>query len=194
CWVVGLLLTPSGLRVPSCRSYYTKGYCAATGRPYRKQTELAAQLIAAAAVPAGAKAVVLGDTAFEAKLIRSACAARGFGWVVPLNPERVLAGPKPRPKVASLVQDLSARPFTAVRLVPGRGAYAAQRRAAPCRVGPRAKARTFYVHSERRAVHNVGAVLLVFSTKERPKRGQAVRVQKVRMSDGVGLSAAGVVE
>lgn len=193
-FVVGLLLTPSGLRVPCCRCYYTADYCRARGLPYRKQTELAAELIGALAVPAGAAVVVLGDTAFEAKDIRAACAARGFTWVVPVNPERVLAGPKPRPKVSALAAGLAAEHFEAVRLVPGRGARAAQRRAARCRVGPKAKARTYYVHAERRAVHNVGDVLLVFSTKEEPRPGREVCVQKVLMSDGLSLTAAALVE
>jgi hypothetical protein len=59
--------------------------------------------------------VVLGETAFEAADIRAACAERGFAWVVPLNPERVLAGPKPRPKVLSLVSGLAAERFEAGR-------------------------------------------------------------------------------
>jgi hypothetical protein len=192
-FVMGLLITPSGLRIPSCRCYYTQGHCQAQGLAYHKQTELAAALIRAVAVPAGAPVVVLGDTAFEAQEIRAACAARGFPWVVPINPERVLAGPKPRPKVKSLSEGLAAERFEAVGLVPGQGAYAAQARAARCRVGPRAKARTFWVHSERRAVHNVGEVLLVFSTKEQPKAGERVRVQKVLMSNALALGAAEVV-
>jgi hypothetical protein len=193
-FVLGLLLAPSGLRIPCCRCYYTGTYCRDRGLAYRKQPELAAELIRALAVPAGAGVVVLGDTAFEAKVIRQACAERHFHWVVPVNPERVLAGDKPRPKVKSLSAGLSAEHFEAVRLVPGQGAYAAQRRAARCRVGPKSKARTFYVHAERRAVHNVGEVLLVFSTKEQPQAGQAVPVQKVLMTDAVALPAAPVVE
>jgi hypothetical protein len=193
CFVCGLLLTPSGLRIPCCRCYYTQPYCQAKGRTYQTQPELAAALIRQLAVPAGARVVVLGDTAFEAKAIRTACAERGFVWVVPINPERVLAGAKPRPKVKSLACGLSAAHFEAVRLTPGQGAFAAPQRAARCRVGPRANARTFWVHPERRAVHNVGDVLLVFSTKEQPKAGQAVPVQKVLMTNDTGLSAAEVV-
>src|SRR5262249_36060933 len=155
--------------IPCCRCYYTESYCRDQGRTYRKQPELAAELITTLAVPAGAEVVVLGDTAFEAQDIRRACAARQFRWVVPVNPERVLAGAPPRPKVRSLATGLAAEHFEAVRLVPGHGAYTAQRRAARCRVGPKGKVRTFYVHPERRAVHNVGAVLLVFSTKEQPQ-------------------------
>jgi hypothetical protein len=194
CFVCGLLLTPSGLRIPCCRSYYTRGYCPGRGLTYRKQTQLAADLIDALAVPQGARVVVLGDTAFEAKDIRAACQRRQFLWVVPVNPERVLAGPKPRPKVASLAQQLSAAQFQAVRLVPGQGPYAAQRRVARCRLGPKVKARTFYVHPERRAVHHVGDVLLVFSTKDKPQPGQPVRVQKALMTNGVALGPRRVVE
>ncbi len=193
-FVCGLLLTPGGLRIPCCRCYYTQAYCRDHGLAYAKQPELAAALIRALAVPAGARVVVLGDTAFEAKGIRAACAQRGFGWGVPVNPERVLAGPKPRPKVKSLAHGLSAEHFQAVRLVPGQGPYAAQRRVARCRLGPKVKARTFYVHPERRAVHNVGDVLLVFSTKDQPKANEAVRVQKVLMASDPTWGAAEVVE
>ena len=192
-FVMGLLLTPSGLRIPSCRCYYTAGYCQVKKYTYQTQIALAAELIRQVAVPAGADVVVLGDTAFEAQDIRTACAARGFAWVVPLNPERVLAGDKPRPQVKSLSAGFAAEHFEAVRLVPGQGVHAAQRRAARCRLGPKAKARTFYVHPERRAVHNVGDVLLVFSTKEQPTNGQPVSVQKILMTNDVGLSAAAVV-
>src|SRR6202011_4604765 len=104
-----------------------------------------------------------------------------------------LAGPKPRPKVTALASAFSAEQFEAVRLVPGPGAFAAQQRAARCRVGPKAKARTFYVHPERRAVHNVGDVRLVFSTKEQPQAGRPVLVQKVLMTNAVDLGAADVV-
>jgi hypothetical protein len=193
-FVCGLLLTPSGLRIPCCRCYYTEAYCRATGRTYQKQPDLAAALITALVVPTGARVVVLGDTAFEAKSIRKACADRHFHWIVPINPERVLAGDKPRPKVKSLAQDLTAADFQAVRLIPGQGPYAAQRRAARCRLGRHAKARTFYVHPESRAVHNIGDVLLVFSTKEEPPAGAAVRVQKVLVASDTTWTAAQVVD
>lgn len=192
-FVCGLLLTPSGFRIPCCRFYYTEDYCKAQEKTYHKQPELAAQLIDGLVVPEGASVVVLGDTAFEAKVIRQACARRQFRWIVPINPERVLAGESPRPRVRSLQTGWTADDYQAVRLVPGQGAYAAQQRAARCRVGPKAKARTYWVHPERRAVHNVGEVLLVFSTKEQPQSGQAVVAQKVLMSNGLEWSAAEVV-
>jgi len=193
-FVMGLLLTPGGLRLPSCRCYYTEAYAAAQKKPYRKQTELAAELIRQVVVPEGAEVVVLGDTAFDADAIRGACAERHWPWIVPLNPERVLAGAKPRPKASSLVKELKAGQFTPVRLHPGRGPFVAQRRLARCRLGPKVKTRTFYVHRERRVVHNVGEVQLVFSTKVKPQQGVAVEVQKILMTNDRRRSAAAVVE
>src|SRR5262245_30679464 len=108
CFVKGLLLTPRGIRIPFSRRYYTRDYCAAKKRPYRTQTELAAEMIADLPLPEGAEVVVLGDTAFDAKCIRTACDQRQYTWVVPVNPERVLAGPKgQRPQVRSLSNGLT---------------------------------------------------------------------------------------
>jgi hypothetical protein len=145
-------------------------------------------------VPEGAHVVVLGDTAFDAASIRQACAPRGYTWVVPLNPERVLAGPRgQRPKVRTLVHGLTADQLVAVRLHAGQGPYAAQQRTSPYRVGPKVKPRTYYVHQQRRGVHSVGEVHLVFSTREQPQRGQPVDVQKILMTNDLRASARQVV-
>lgn len=195
CFVFGLLLTPSGLRVPFCRSYYTRDYCLQKGRPYRTQTELAAEMIAELPLPEKTPVVVLGDTAFDAASIRKACAPRGYTWVVPLNPERVLAGPQgQRPKVKSLVHGLRADQLVEVRLHAGQGPYVAQRRASPHRVGPKVKPRTYYVHQQRQVVHSVGEVHLVFSTREKPAQHQPVAVQKILMTNALGWTAQQVVE
>jgi hypothetical protein len=168
CFVMGLLITPRGCRLPCFQSYYTRDYCREHGRPYRTQTDIGAELIADLPLPRRIHVTVLGDTAFEAQSIRAACAARGYGWIVPLNPERVLEGPRgKRPKVRSLVRRLRASPLSPVRLVPGQGPYAVQHRVSRCRHGSRNQARTFYVHGERRRIRRLGEVLLVFSTKEK---------------------------
>ena len=188
-FVMGLLLSPSGLRIPCCRRYYTQGYGQAKKYPYRTHIALAAALIRQVVVPAGAAVVVLGDTAFATADIRDACVTRGWTWVMPLHPERVLAGPK----VRSLVSELTAESFQTVRLVPGQGHYTAQRRAARCRLGPKAKARTYYVQAERRQVHKVGDVLLVFSTKQQPTGREPVIVPKVLLTKALQRTAAQVV-
>jgi hypothetical protein len=193
-FVMGLLLTPSGMRLPMSRSYYTKDYCKAKGHSYRTQTEIAAEMIREVSIPEQAEVVVLGDTAYEAASIREACAGRGFTWIVPMNPERVLAGRKgQRRKVRSLLEDLKPEQFVCVRFTPGKGAYAAQRRVSRYRIGPKAKKRTFYVHEERREVHSIGMATLIFSTKEQPSEGRAVSVQKILISNS-RLRASEVVE
>jgi hypothetical protein len=194
CFVMGLLLTPSGLRLPFRRSYYTKEYCEQKGYVYRKQTELAAEMIGELPLPEGTEVVVLGDTAFDAEVIRQACAKRCYSWIVPLNPERVVEGAKPRPKVWSLVKGLTAEQFKTVRLYPSQGDYAALRRVSAYRLGPKVKPRTYYVHKESREVHSVGKVQLVFSTRTNPKTGSELEVQKILMTNDCGLRASEVVE
>jgi len=193
CFVMGLLITPQGIRIPFFKCYHTKDYCQEKGLDYRRQTELAADLIRELPLPAGVDLVVLGDTAFDAESIHSVCEECRYRWIVPINSERVLAGPKPRPKVWSLASEFSADQFTPVRLHPGTGHYAAQRRASRYRVGPKAKPRTFYVHQERRDVHSVGRVRLAFSTRTRPQ-GRTVDVQKILMTNDQTLSLARIVE
>ena len=194
CYVMGLLITPGGIRIPFFKSYYTEDHCKKTGRPYRRQTELAADLIRELPLPKGIDLVILGDTAFDAITIREACATGSYRWIVPINPERVLAGKKPRPKVWSLVRKFSAGQFKPVRLHPGSGEFVAQRRVSPHRMGPKTKPRTFYVHQERRDVHSVGEVRLVFSTRTRPQKGKPVEVQKILMTNDQTLSVAKIVE
>jgi hypothetical protein len=194
CFVMGLLLTPSGTRIPFRRCYYTKEYCAHKGMDYRKQTELAAEMIRALPLPAGADVVVLGDTAFDAEVIRQACDERKYSWIVPMNPERVLAGRKPRPKVRSLAKELQAGQFQVIRLHQNRGPYVAMRRRSVYRVGPKAKSRVYYAHAENRDVHSVGNVRLVFSTREQPHAGNRPEVQKILMSNNLDWGAAELVE
>jgi hypothetical protein len=193
-FVMGLLITPGGLRLPVCKDYFTKDYCLTTKRTYRKQTELAADLIDELQVPAKARVIVLGDTAFEAEVIRAACVRRGCTWIVPINPERVLAGVKPRPKVRSLVSAMTASDFVPVRLDPQQGRFVKQRRVSRCRLGPKMKTRTFHVHSETREVHSVGKVQLVFSCKEAPSKDKPIVLSKILMTNDTTLTAAVVVE
>lgn len=183
CLVMGLLLTPYGTRIPLWKSYYTKEYCQAQGRAYRTQTAIAADLVRELPLPPGTPVTVLGDTAYDAQTIRTACRERGYGWIVPINPERVLEGPRgQRPKVSSLACRLQASMLVAIRLAPHHATFAAQRRVAACRRESRTQVRTFYVHGECHKVRRVGPALLVFSTTEKPAANQPVKPQKLLMT------------
>src|SRR5262249_15088571 len=133
CFVFALLLTPGGLRIPYGLPFYTKEVCAARGLRHLSQASLAAQLVDGLPVPEGSRVVVVGDTAFEAKQARAACGRRGWSWGVPVNPERRLAGPAPRPQVRSLYPQLSADAFRKVSFRLGQGEWAALARVSPRR-------------------------------------------------------------
>lgn len=196
-FVWGCLLTPDGKRLPVVRSYYTREYCEKHQRPHQTQADLAAELVRALVVPPRAEVIVLGDTSFESEQLRDACCERGFYWIMPANPERVLEDGRPRPKLWSLAEGFTPRMFAPVRLVPTEGPYAAMRRTSHLRQKSKNKrCRTFYVHEERRAVHSVGEVRIVFSTKQKPQPGkQLVREEtKVLLSNAEHVSVAEIVE
>jgi hypothetical protein len=194
-FVWGLLITPDGRRIPSFRCYYTREYCQQHGIPHCTQADLGAELVRSLVVPPSTQVVVLADTAFESRQLRAACQEREFGWIMPANPERVLAGPKPRPSLWSLTKQLSNRMFAPVRLSPRQGSYVAMRRLGTAGQGSKTT-RTFYVHEERRTVHSVGAVRIVFSTKTKPQPGKHLdrKQTKVLLSNDLQLDVAEIVE
>jgi hypothetical protein len=194
-FTMGLLITPSGIRVPFCKPYHTHEYSQKTGQEHRTTAEAAADLIRELPLPQEAQVVVLGDTAYDAEVVRDACQQRGYSWIFPCNPERVLAGPKgKRLKVRSLLKDWSTWSRQTVRLAPGQGRYAVYRRLSPHRIGPKAKVRTFYVHQERRRVHSVGDVQIVFSTTNKNLKTATPDDVKILMTNDQRLSVRDVIE
>ena len=79
----GLLITPSGCRIPFQIPHYTKEYCAKKGIKHRTTADSAAELIRSLPLPEEAEVVVLGDTAYDAKVVREACDDRGYTWIFP---------------------------------------------------------------------------------------------------------------
>ena len=91
-FVMGIMITESGMRIPlPRRSYYTREYCQAKGKQYRTQTQLARMMIHDAPVPADADVTVLYDSAFDAGMIHRECRNRGFREIFPIDPNRNLA-------------------------------------------------------------------------------------------------------
>ena len=194
-FTMGLLITPSGVRIPFCKPYHTREYCQAKGLVHRTTAEAAADLIRELPLPETARVVVLGDTAYDAEAVRDACAARGYAWIFPCNPERVLAGPKGRrPKVRSLLKDWAEWSRQTYRLAPGQGGYAVYRRLSSHRIGPKAKPRAYYAHQERRRVHSVGEVRLVFSTTQKGLRTATPDDVKILMTNDLRLAVRDVIE
>jgi hypothetical protein len=183
------------VRIPFSLPFHTREYCKKKGLKHRTTAELAAELIRQLPLPEGAKVVVLGDTAYDAEVVRQACQDRGYSWIFPCNPERVLAGPKgKRPKVRSLLKDWASWSKQTLRLAPAQGPYAVYRRLSPHRIGPKIKPRTYYVHQEKRNVHSVGEVRLVFSTMKNQLRAATPDDVKILMTNDPRLSIRDVIE
>ncbi len=191
----GLLITPSGYRLPWQIPHYTKEYCAEKGISHRTTAESAAELIRRLPLPEGAEVVVLGDTAYEAKVVQAACEARGYTWIVPANPERVYAGPKgQRPKLRSRLKDWASLSLKTIKLRASTGKYAKHRRLSKWRVGLKQKPRVYYAYQEKLEVRRVGRVQLVFSTLK-PNLAKATPDDvKILMTNALDLSVSEVIE
>jgi len=191
----GLLITPSGIRLPYQIPHYTKEYCEKTGRTHLTTAEAAAQLIRELPLPEEADVVVLGDTAYDAAVVRRACEERNYLWIFPVNPERVFAGPAgQRPKVRSRLKDWTKWSLQTIRLHAGAGPHARQRRVSRWRVGPKQKPSVFYAHQERREVRHVGCVQLVFSTKKPNLTAATPDDVKILMSNATTMSTRELID
>lgn len=191
----GLLITPSGYRIPWQIPHYTKEYCAQKGLTHRTTAEAAADLIRSLPLPEEAEVVVLGDTAYEACVVQEACAARNYIWITPVNPERVYEGPKgQRPKVRSRLQDWKSLSPKTLRLRASTGKYAKYRRLSQWRVGPKQKPRVYYAYQEKCEVRSVGRVQLVFSTTKPNLKTATPDDVKILMTNALDLSVSEVIE
>lgn len=195
----GLLLTPSGLRVPFQIPHYTPEYCGQQGLAHLTTAEAAAELIRTLPLPASADVVVIGDTAYEAKIVQQACAERGYIWIMPTNPERVYQD-RPqnscgqRPKVRSRLKDWTSLSLQTIRLRASTGKYADYRRLSQWRSGPTQKPRVYYAHQEKGEVRRVGRVLLVFSTTKANLTAATPDDVKILMTNATHLSVREVIE
>lgn len=191
----GLLITPSGIRIPMQIPHYTPEYCQEQGLEHQTTAESAAQMIHTLPLPKDAEVVVVGDTAYDADVVREACQERGYTWIFPANAERVYEGPRgQRPKLRSRLQDWTSLSLKAIRLRASTGKYAGYRRLSRWRVGPKLKPRVYYAYQEKREVRRVGRVLLVFSTMKPNLATATPDDVKILMTNAVDLSVGEVIE
>ena len=191
----GLLITPSGYRIPFQIPHYTKEYCAEKGLARRTTADSAAQLILELSLPASAKVIVLGDTAYDALAVQKACEQRNYAWIVPANPERVYAGPTgQRPKLRSRLKDWKSLSLKTIKLRASTGKYAEYRRLSRWRVGLKTKPRVYYAYQEKRNVRHVGDVKLIFSTMKNNFIKATPDHVKILMTNAVDRSLSEIIE
>ena len=109
--------------------------------------ESAAELIHSLPLPEEAEVIVLGNTAYDAKVVRNACQERNYPWIFPLNPERVYDGLKgARPQVRSRLKDWTSLSLKTIRLRASIGKYADYRRLSRWHVGHRRSTGALHLH------------------------------------------------
>ena len=191
----GLLITASGIRIPMQIPHLTEEYCQENQRTHLTTAEAAAQMVRTLPLDDDAEVVVLGDTAYESSVVEHACEEKGYTWVFPANPERVFEGPTgQRPKLRSRLKDWTSLSLKTIRLRASTGKYADYRRLSKWRVGPKMKARVYYAYQEKRAVRNVGDVLLVFSTMKPDLQKATPDDVKILLTNATWLSLREVIE
>lgn len=191
----GLLITPSGYRIPFQIPHYTEEYCQEYGIPHRTTAEAAADMIRSLPLPRTAQVIVLGDTAYDASVVREACDECGYPWIFPVNVNRVYEGPRGnRPQVRSRLKDWTKLSLRKVRLQASTGKYAEYRRLSRHRVGPKLKHRVYHAYSEKCDVHNVGRVRLVFSTTNPKLKKATCDDVKILMTNAMGRSLRDIIE
>jgi hypothetical protein len=196
-FTMGLLITPSGVRIPYAVPYYTKAYCQLRGRVHRTTAETAAQMILDLPIVADGKTqvVVLGDTAYEADVVRKACQKKHYAWIFPSNSERVFAGPKgQRPKVRSALQNWSSWPLVNIQVSPAQGPLASYRRLSASRRRPKQKPKAYLAHEETRKVHSLGEVRLVYSTTPGHRRDATPDDTKILVTNLTAQSLKDILE
>jgi hypothetical protein len=191
----GLLITPSGLRIPFQRPYYTNTHCKEHSQKHRSTAQSAAEMILALPIPEGSDVIVLGDSAYDAQVVREACQRRGYKWIFPCNAERVYPGTRgKRKKLRSRLEDWNQLSVKRHRLQASTGKYANYRRLSKYRVGPKMKNQDFYVHQEKVEVHNVGYVQLVFSTMKKNLQNATPDDVKILMTNAVNMKVDEILE
>jgi hypothetical protein len=138
---------------------------------------------------------VLGDTAYDAEVVRKACQEKGYTWIFPANAERVYEGSTgKRPQLRSRLKDWKSLSLKTLRLRASAGKYADYRRLSKWRVGPKTKPRVYYAYQEKCAVRNVGDVQLVFSTMKPNLKAATPDDVKILMTNAKDLSLGEVLE
>lgn len=191
----GLLITPSGIRIPMQIPHLTKEYCEENQLTHLTTAEAAAQMVRTLPLDDDAEVIVLGDTAYESSVVEAACEEKGYTWVFPANPERVYEGPTgQRPKLRSRLKNWTSLSLKTIRLRASTGKYAGYRRLSKWRVGPKMKPRVYYAYQEKLSVRNVGDVQLVFSTMKPNLKVATPDDVKILLTNATWLSVTEVLE
>lgn len=170
-YVCGLLVFRQHVIPYGIRLYVKKAHCPALGLPFRKTTEMAAQLIREFQPPAGVKVMVLFDAYYLCRTVVKACRERGFHFASTLKSNRSLCKQGWQLKAGRYGRNLFRR-----------------RRTEPLILAkPHGQTRYRFVDAGWLQVSHLGPLHLVFSRK-----GMARKILGL-VTDDAELSAAGLI-
>lgn len=191
----GLLITPSGIRIPYQIPFKTVEYCQQYGIDRMTTAQAAAKMIKSLPLPPEAQVVVLGDTAYEAEVVRQACEERGYTWIFPANSSRVFAGSKgKRPTLRSRLQNWSKLSLKRIRLQASSGKFVRHRRLSAYRLGSKLKPRVYYAYEETQDVQGVGSVRIVYSTTKAELKQATADDVKILLTNATGMNLSEVLD
>jgi hypothetical protein len=173
-FIMGLLLTDRGARIPLPRkSYYTKEYCRKHRRRFRTTVQLAADMVKELRVPDDVDVVVVFDSAFDAEVVHRVCRRRGFCAVFPIDPNRVLGRSAEQDaafltgeKVVAWTRSWSRNEFALLELAMDSEDHVFARRRHVDNLRVKKTKRRYVAAARRATVSKLGECLIVASYKE----------------------------
>jgi len=195
-WVMGLILTDSGARIPLPRkSYWTKKACKQYHLKYRSQVDLARELLQDVHPTADTEVIVVYDSFFEGSKLDKYCEKRQFTYVTPADSARKIAAEDGTPSeqgVLALGENLPASEFTPLVLTAKNEQYAAFRRS--LRQKTKRTRRCYAVQKRTLHISKLGLRTVVFSKKEHKTKTQNSVTFKALITNSLTLSAAQIIE
>jgi hypothetical protein len=178
-FVMGMLITPSGARIPlPRRSYYTQKYVNRRNRlrkegrrrgkllVHKTQVDLACLIVKELDLPDNIKLVVVADEYFEGQKLTGLCRKKGHAFIAPVDSKRTF---EPAKTLHARGKALARGAYRNLSLRRGEEDTASHRRHLPRGAGEKGR-RAYRFHCERRTVAGIGEVAVVYSWKRRRDR------------------------
>jgi hypothetical protein len=178
-FVMGLLITASGARIPlPRRTYYTKEYVTRQnkrlklgrrkGKPlvFKTQQGLACLIVKELDLPDNIKLIVVADEYFEGHKLTNLCRKKGYVFIAPVDSRRTF---EPGHTLHARGKALPRSAYRKLVLRRGEEDTASHRRHWPKGAGEKGR-RVYRFCCERRAVAGIGEAAVVYSWKRRRDR------------------------
>ena len=192
-WVMGLLITDIGVRIPlPRRSYHTKEYAKKHGLKYRSQIDIMVEMLSRLPISENVELIVIADSFFESKKLDTICKTRGFTYITAVDSHRCLAdanGKNNGQHVVSLFDSLLPNAFEKITLNRNNEQFSSYRRSSRHK-----KQRTYYASKKILNIAKLGKRCVVFSKKLKVNGRSKSFSNKVLLTNNDQLTAKQIIE